>query len=521
MTMNRSTDAQIVSSDGEARRVTVRLCRWDDPRPVSDGGAPYFEQFERGALTLDETGVHVLDQHGGDLIGRADADTLTDDGEGPTIELIMSNSQRATDMLGDIETGVINSVSMEFNPTEPPAGFVPAEGETVNRTAAIVSGVAFAFRPACSAEILSATREQKEGITIMSEAPTPAPVPEANYVTEEALERSAVAIRDDFERALMERADSAPVVVEHPAAKYRSLGEYTAAMTREGDTSVRAVTGLADQTFEGGLNAGVNPPGWLQEVQGIITQSRPVISSIGGGALPSAGMEVVWPYYDGDLTKLTGEQLAQKTSIKSDVVDIKKASTDIRTFAGGADMAYQLIRRSQPDFLSNWMRIIMSSWAVTTETVCATELESVAVASAGSAAGDLEAAAAGIFTASTEVEAATGSPATVLLAATDVFIALGSLGVATSTPYGVQNVAGHAAANTLNVTIAGLPLVHASALSAGTLIATNPSAASWLEDGPFTIAAEDLERLGHDVAVWSMGAFTPFNAAGVVSIATA
>ena len=308
----------------------------------------------------------------------------------------------------------------------------------------------------------------------MSETPTSAPVPEANYVTEEALERSAVAIRDDFERALMERADSAPVVVEHPAAKYRSFGEYTAAMTREGDTQDRAVTGLADQTFEGGLNAGVNPPGWLQEVQGIITQSRPVISSIGGGALPSAGMEVVWPYYDGDLTTLTGEQLAQKTSIKSDVVDIKKASTDIRTFAGGADMAYQLIRRSQPDFLSNWMRIIMSSWAVTTETVCATELEAVAVASAGSAAGDLEAAAAGIFTASTEVEAATGSPASVLLAATDVFIALGSLGVATTTPYGVQNVAGHAAANTLNVTIAGLPLVHASALSAGTLIATNP-----------------------------------------------
>ena len=521
MTMNRSTDAQIVSSDGEARRVTVRLCRWDDPRPVSDGGAPYFEQFERGAISLDETGVHVLDQHGGDLIGRADADTLADDGEGPTIELIMSNSQRATDMLGDIETGVINSVSMEFNPTEPPSTFVPVEGETVTRTAAVVSGVAFAFRPAHQAPItVSATREQ-EGITTMSETPTPAPVPEANYVTEEALERSAVAIRDDFERALMERADSAPVVVEHPAAKYRSFGEYTAAMTREGDTQDRAVTGLADQTFEGGLNAGVNPPGWLQEVQGIITQSRPVISSIGGGALPSAGMEVVWPYYDGDLTTLTGEQLAQKTSIKSDVVDIKKASTDIRTFAGGADMAYQLIRRSQPDFLSNWMRIIMSSWAVTTETVCATELEAIAVASAGSAAGDLEAAAAGIFTASTEVEAATGSPATVLLAATDVFIALGSLGVATTTPYGVQNVAGHAAANTLNVTIAGLPLVHASALSAGTLIATNPSAASWLEDGPFTIAAEDLERLGHDVAVWSMGAFTPFNAAGVVSIATA
>ena len=522
MTLKRSQDAQIVSADNDARRVTVRLCRWDDPRPVSDGAAPYFEQFQRDAISLDETGVHVLDQHGGDLIGRADAATLTDDGEGPTIELIMSNSQRATDMLGDIETGVINSVSMEFSPTVPPADFVPVEGETVTRTAAIVSGVAFAFRPAHQAPItVSATREQ-ERIT-MSEEITPVPAPAADYVTTEALERSAATIRDDFERALLDRSDSTAVVVEHPAAKYRSLGEYTqaASLTRSDDVNERAVTGLADQTFEGGMNAGVNPPGWLSEIQGIIAQSRPVITSITNGALPSAGMSVDWPYYDGDLSTLTGEQVVQKTSIVSDVVDIKKATSDILTFAGGADMAYQLVRRSSPDFLSAWMRIVLNSWSLTTEKRCAAELEAIAVASAGAAPlGDLEESAAAIFTASTEVEAATGTPASVLLAATDVFIALGALGTATTTPYGVQNVPGHAAASTLAVSIGGLNLVHASALTAGTLIATNPSAAAWLEDGPFTITAEDIERLGHDVAVWSMGCFAPFNASGVVSIAT-
>ena len=167
------------------------------------------------------------------------------------------------------------------------------------------------------------------------------------------------------------------------------------------------------------------------------------------------------------------------------------------------------------------MRIVTNSWSLTTEKVCATELEAIATASAGAAdLADLEASAAAIFTASTEVEAATGSPASVLLAATDVFIALGSLGVVTTTPYGVQNVPGHAAAHTLSVSIAGLNLVHASSLTDGTLIATNPSAAAWLEDGPFTIDADDVERLGKDVAIWSLGCFAPFNAAGVVSVAT-
>ena len=36
---------------------------------------------------------------------------------------------------------------------------------------------------------------------------------------------------------------------------------------------------------------------------------------------------------------------------------------------------------------------------------------------------------------------------------------------------------------------------------------TNRSAASWWEDGPFAVTAEDVEKLGQNVAVWGMGNF--------------
>jgi len=525
-TYKRATEAAtIVHADSDTRRVTVSLCRWDDPRQVNDGGESYFEKFARGSIALDDTGVHVLDQHHGHLIGRADPDTLRDTPDGPVIELIMSNSSLARDTLADIETGVVNAVSMEFAPIDPPADFLPAEGETVTRNAAVVSGIAFAFRPAHATQIL-ATREQtptpENTMTEEIQTPNSNPAPEVAYVTAEALERSTAALRDDFERSMLERS-AAPAAAQHPASEFRSLGEYTAAMYRS-DTSDPLSSALADQTTEDGANAGVMPPSWLQEVQGILQQSRPVISSIGSGALPPSGLEINWPSFDGDLSTLVGEQLVQKTSITSVPVDIKKNSTDVRTFAGGSDVANQLIARSSPDFMNAYMQIMLNAWAHCTESVCATELEAIATDSDGvfdPATGSMEDAAEAVFTASVAVETATGAPASFLLASSDMFVTLGGLGVATSTPYSVQNVAGHGAASTLSVSVAGLNLVHAPALSDGTLIASNSSAASWWEDGPFTISAEDVEKLGRDVAVYSYGAFGALIPAGVVSIPAA
>jgi hypothetical protein len=126
---------------------------------------------------------------------------------------------------------------------------------------------------------------------------------------------------------------------------------------------------------------------------------------------------------------------------------------------------------------------------------------------------------AAFFAASALVQTATGSPASFALAATDVFGIIGGLAGLYPSGYGTANVAGTADAASLRVDVSGLPVIHVPGMTAGRLLVSNGQAASWFEDGPLTVAAEDVEKLGQNVAVWGMGAFGAFLPAGIVEIA--
>lgn len=523
--LTRSTPAPIVASDVEARTVTVRLCRWNDPRTVNDPGVTYREQYPAGSIELAEH-VHVVDHHFGDLIGRADPATLRDDGAGPVVDVILARSTAANDTLALIDAGVIRSVSMELEPIDPPRSYTPRPGELVTRSRNVVHGIAFAFRPAHDAPVLAIREQENPTMTTTTDPaappePTPPATP-AGDVTMDVLTRSLDELRDDLTRTMIAERSTASTG-PHPASQYRSLVDWADDLFdgRAEDPLLRRA--LADNTTNAGENAGVIPPAWLSTVVGIITQSRPVISSIGGGALPNIGMEVDWPYFDGDLGALVDEQATQKSPITSVKVDLKKASAPIKTYAGGSDVSYQLIRRSSPSYRENYLRILMNAYALRTEAVAAAGLLAAATASAGEwnpATDDLKALAIAVFTAAVEVEDATGAPATVILASSDRYIAAGGelAGTATST-YGTQNVPGTAtAAGGPQVSVAGLPVRHAPRLTAGTLIVTNAEAAAWWDEGPFTVTAEDVEKLGQNVAVWGMGAYGTFLANGVRQI---
>jgi hypothetical protein len=110
------------------------------------------------------------------------------------------------------------------------------------------------------------------------------------------------------------------------------------------------------------------------------------------------------------------------------------------------------------------------------------------------------------------VKAATGSPASTVLAATDLYVKVGSV----LTPAPVFNVGGTADAASLNVEVSRLVVEHSPWLAPGTAIVTNRLAAAWDEEGPNTVTAEDVEKLGQNVAVWGMGALAAYLPAGIV-----
>lgn len=498
------------------RTVTVRLCRWNAPRAVVDpDGSRYREQYPPGSLELAPH-VHVTDAHTGTLIGRADPDTLTDDGDGPTVELTISPTAAGRDLLAHLASGVIRAVSMELEPVT-----VERAGDLLTRVRSMVHGVAFAFRPQLDTAVLNIRGDpptnHPEGEPPMSDTallrdtapPAVAPAPIVATVDADTLDRAI----EDLRREVLTR--DVPVSAGHPALKFRSLEAWAEESWKSPETAGLLSRALADQITAN--NPGVVPPAWVTEVFGVVDAGRPTITAIGTKPLPPSGMEVDWPYFAGDLKTLVGEQLTQKSAITSVRVDLLRASVPLRTFAGGSDLSYQLIRRSSPSYRDAYLRIMMAAYAAVTDMAAAT----AAVAAAGTplaldAAGDTTGSAlAGVlFEGSAAVEAATGSPASFALASTDVFIGYGG---ALNPQYGLQGQA-TANASTLTVNVSGLTLTHDPYLAAGTILEGNRSAASWWEDGPFAVTAEDVEKLGQNVAVWGMGNFGAPVPAGLVHI---
>lgn len=498
--------APIVAHDTATRTVTARLVTWNDERTVQDpDGLRYRETFAPGALEpLADT--YVVDGHGGELIGHMT--DHRDDGTGHVADLHIADTTAGRDLLALVDAGTIRHVSIEFDQRAGEAAW-NATRDAVTRTRAPLHGVAFAFRPAHTAPILTVRQETPPMTAVMNDTPLPAPVVSVTPADADdvlALRAEMVAVRDE----LAARANDGI----HPLARFRSLAEFANAAY---DDRLAART-LADQITTN--NAGVVPPGWVRDIKGIIDRGRPAINALGALPLPAAGMDINWPYFDGNLSTLVGVQATQKSEITSVRVDLKKGTANLKTFAGGSDISYQLIRRSDPSYLEAYLRIMTSAYGFVTDNDF---IDALVAGATGTGTLDTSTATAAttraaLFNASMAVQAATGAPATVVFASSDWMSAFAALDGLWPAVYGTNNASGTADAATLAINISGLPVVYEPNLTAETLIVTNGLAARWHEDGPFVATDEDVAKLGQNVAVWGMGVTAIYVPAGVVKI---
>lgn len=297
----------------------------------------------------------------------------------------------------------------------------------------------------------------------------------------------------------------------HPLAVYTTFGHYLDAVYSERDPEKASalVTAFAVADQISANNPGVNVPGWRMTLQANLDDRRPAISLSGGSiGLADGGLSVSWPYFDGDLDGLIAEQATQKTDLSGVRVDIKKGDASVKTAGAVSDISYQLIERSTPSYREAYLRIMFAGWARYTEAKYEAEL-----VSKGTDAGALPAfASAGalrawLFEASLDVEDATGKPATYALVDRATFVELGGHDALFTPQYG--NTGGQAAAGTadaasLSINVAGIEVKHGPFLAADTAIVSNDVAAKFSETGPRVATAEDVRKLGQDVAVWGM-----------------
>ena len=521
--------AAVDRADDDAMTLEVCLIPWGEVARVSDDGRTFYdESWTPGSLTPAEL-VAVFDGHRptpagvtrGELIGRAESFDERDTGLFAVLELAGTARGRDTyalaRTLGQVQVSIEADVS-------------PADGETVVRSAdtpGILTGVAICWPPTSGAfaGAVGAARsspDAPEGDDDDDDDDTPAPDPEVSRA------RIAELVRTEVARMSTGRPSSANL---SPLARFGSFDELHAAAMSAGRDEAQVLSrhfadayashrivarALLDQVTP--ANPGIVPPAWLTEVFGIVDRGRPSVTALGGPRSPGeSGMDVHWPYYDGDLTTIVAAQSAEKADINSVLVSFKRGTSTLATYAGGSDVSYQLQRRSSPGYMALYDRILQIAYGITTENVFVDALtagagHSLVLAPLTAAPPEIKAF---LFAASSHVRTVTGAPASAVLVASDVFQAWGALDNLFPQAYGTQNVSGTAQASNLTISISGLSITEAPMAAPGTVLVTNEQAASWLEEGPFLATAEDVGKLGTNVAIWGMGTTGLFLPAGI------
>ena len=472
--------------------------------PTKLGGVE--ESFARDAFTPEDVIGKPLAYRHGEPVGVITGAENREDGL--YIDFQIVNTAQGRDAATLVRTGASKGLSVGFTPIK--SAWSKTRDKVQHLTAGLME-VSLTHMPAYATAGVSVIREESK----MNPEETAEETPE---VSEDKEAREAIASVREQVASIEARAFASEPV--HPLAEYRTFGDYSKAVYG-GEVEARA---LFDQVT--GDNPGVMPPIWLQTVAGIIDLGRPVITGVGGPqSAGTSGLEINWPFFDGDLTTIVELQANEKDEVNSVQISLEKGTATLATYAAGSDISYQLLQRSQPSYLDAHNRIMAASYSTVTDRVFTNNMWTQSNNTniydlAGDTTGaDFRAA---VFTASMEVEDATGAPASVVFASTALMTAIGGWESFYPAPYSVQNVSGVATASTLQVNVSGLRVVRAKWLDTDAdrhAIVTNGQAARWIEDGPRLATAENVGQLGRDIAIYGYGATATYLPAGVVRLA--
>ena len=457
------------------------------------------ESFAPGAFDVSEVIGKPLAYRHNEPIGVITG--ATNEPDGMFIDFDVVNTGLGRDAATLMRTGSSRGLSVAFAPVES----TRAQGKSsIVYTKAILAEVSLTHQPAYSTAGVGAIREEQMSTTVEDAAPA---------VVADIQARQAI---DDLRREVQAVAHVAEPV--HPLAQFRSFGEYSKAVLEGLETRA-----LFDQVT--GDNPGVLPPVWLQQVRGIIDLGRPVITGVGGPqSAGTVGLDINWPYFDGVLTDIVEEQANEKGEVNSVQISIEKGTATLKTYAAGSDISYQLLQRSQPSYLDAHNRIMAASYSTVTDRKFTSDLWNLGTGTVNyDMSGDTTGAVfrAAVFESSMECEDATGVPATIVYASTALMIEIGGWESFFPAPYSVQNVSGVATASSLLVNVSGLRVVRAKWLDGNAAmhaVVTNGEAVRWIEDGPRLANAENVGKLGRDVAIYGYGVTAAYLPAGIIRV---
>jgi len=508
--------------DGDGRNLDGYAYRWGETTAGAEEFPGMEESFDRGAFVpaIAARGGRpwpYLDRHEGNVVGGIQ---FNEDDTGLHYSGRLLDTVAAREYAATVE--VNNGVSLEFLTRGVKSKVVGKS--VIHQSVPRIAALAGEYVPAYA----GANVALRGGNAMTEETPQPEPKPEPpTPLTREQINALATDAATEVMRQYAERGALTQAATD-PLAQYGTLGEMVHAAARPGAApevrahAARAIArrALDDTTFNSGANAALaNGNLVTQELQRLVNRGRPAINAFGGprplGDI--AGLTLNWPYFDGTLSDFVAAQSAEKAAIISASVDIKLGTEALLTYAGGSDISFQVIRRGSPSILDMYARIWLAAWSAVTDAAFVTELETGSVTVDTGAIGSLTIITLTdhLITASLAVEAATGQPAQFAVASTTFFtqaahlIAPSSTDIASASSMDLRG---------LRIAIGNVPIIHDASVTAGKAIVSNDLAAAWYEDGPFLASDDDVEKLGRNVAYWSLGAGARFVPAGIVEI---
>lgn len=514
-------DAELGPDDANGNRTLSGLVVPFDV-PTSRYGVDIVFTKDTTRLPEDLATVKLCVNHDTDRpAGFATSAAITADGVRMTFS-VPTGVPRSAALLLDVDSKLRDGLSVGFTPDPDTmsAIFARAFGENTDTDpvpfAGVIREVSATAVPqfnearldtSSTPELVTFQRPEGHTMTVTTEPP----VVEAHVLPTFSMEELA--------------AELAPFLGQshavHPLARFSNLSEFVMA-GRDGSLTPEelAAFALADQITSD--NPGLMRPSWIDGIVGILNRGRPAISAFGGpGSAGDSGMRVEWPTYTGGFDGLVGVQAAEKTEVTTRKVSITKAGADLATYAGASDISYQLLRRSSPAYREAYSRILAIAYGIVTDAKFSADLVAGATGTGSWDGVSLNSLTVALFGASDAVDDAVGVPADVVLAAPDVFLAIGGLDGLKPPVYGTNNLQGTAQASTLRVNVSGLEVRKGRNLAPGSLLVGSSEAAQWLEDGPFPIEADDVAKLGRDVGIWGMGTTRLAVPGGVVKLTTA
>jgi HK97 family phage prohead protease len=459
------------------------------------------ESFAANAFRPEDVIGKPLAYRHGEPIGVITA--AKNEADGLYIDFNIANTVQGRDAATLIRTGSAKGLSVGFAPTK---SVWNRAKTTVQHLAANLAEVSITHMPAYATAGVSAIREEEMSVETVEVEAAPA-------VTADIEAREAIAsVREQLAAVEARSYAAAPQV--HELAQYRSLGEYRLAVLN-GEIEARA---LFDQVTDN--NPGVLPPNWSTIVRGIFDLGRPTINAFGVESAGTTGTTFNWPYWDGDLTTIVEEQVDEKDEVNSVAINILKGTATLKTYAAGSDISYQLLQRSSPSYVDAHTRIMLNSYVQVTDIAfvgavygARTPLNyNIATDTDGS---DFREA---VFAASVDVQTATGMQAEFVLVSPAVFKKIGGWSTFFPSNYGTFNVSGTASANTLGVSVSGLPVILDRNIGGNAILVSNREAAKFIEDGPRLATVENVAQLGRDVAVYGYGASQIISGAGIIGL---